>query len=41
MSHNVSVRNVDGCIRAVLDLAEREVDQLPKKSTVANMMVEA
>ena len=33
MSHNVSVRNVDGCIRAVLDLAE--------KSTVANMMVEA
>ena len=41
MSHNVSVRNVDACIRAVFDLAEREVGQLPKKSTVANMMVEA
>ena len=41
MSHNVSVRNVDACIRAVFDLTEREVDQLPKKSTVANMMVEA
>ena len=41
MSHNVSIRNVDACIRAVLDLVEHEVDQLPKKSTVANTMVEA
>ena len=41
MNHNVSIRNVDACIRAVLDLVGRDVSQLPKKSTIANMMVEA
>ena len=38
MSHNVSIRNVDACIRAVLDLVGRDISQLPKKST---MMVES
>lgn len=41
VSHNVSIRNVDACIKSVLDLVERDVRQLPKKSTVANMIVEA
>ena len=37
MSHNFSNRNVDACIRAVLE----DVPQLPKKSTIADMMVES
>ena len=41
MSHNVSIRNVDACIRAVVDLLGQDICQLPKKSTLANMMVEA
>jgi len=41
LSNNVSIRNVEGCIRAVCDLADQKIDVLPCKSTVANMMVEA
>ena len=39
LSHNVSIRNVEPCIRAVLDLVGKDVDKLPKKSTLANMVV--
>ena len=30
ISHNVSIRNVDACIRAVHDLVGRDISQLPK-----------
>ena len=39
LSHNVSIRNVEPCIRAVLDLVGKDVDKLPQKSN--NMVVEA
>ena len=32
---------IDACIRAVVDLLGQDICQLPKKSTLANMMVEA
>lgn len=41
LSHNVSIQNVEQCIRAVLDLVGKDIDKLPKKSTLANMAVEA
>ena len=36
-----SIRNVEQCIRAVLDLVGKDIDKLPKKSTLANMALEA
>ena len=41
LSHNVSIRNVEQCIRAVLDLVGKDIDKLPKKSTLASMALEA
>ena len=41
LSNNVSIRNVEPCIKAVLDLIGKDVDKLPKKSTLANTATEA
>ena len=41
LAHNVGIHNVRACIKAVCDLVGCELDHLPSKSTLANMMVEA
>ena len=41
LSSNVSIRNVEDCIKAVCGLAGQQIGKLPSKSTIANLMVEA
>ena len=41
LAHNVGIRNVETCIKAVFDPIGCKADRLPSKSTLANMMVEA
>ena len=40
-AHNVGIQNVESCIRAALQLAKVDVDRLPKKTALADMIVEA